>query len=152
MLDLQTRSVFIPPKTGTLNPLPVDSADRGAMIPTTPRRIVLFVASLGISACEAPGGPSTGQPEDRLAQLRPQADSVLRDVGLRVASQLDVAGVIISVIPDRRETIGGYGLGGRTHTATDVRLFIDADFPGLAQVLTPRLAWIAAHELHHVAR
>jgi uncharacterized protein YjaZ len=91
-------------------------------------------------------------PEGRLAQLRPHADLVLRDVVVRVRSQLDVAGVVISVLADRRETIGGYGLGGRARSATDVRLYIDADFPNLAQVLTPRLAWLAAHELHHAAR
>lgn len=77
---------------------------------------------------------------------------VLTSTAARVTSVLPLSGVTITVTPDAARAIGGYGVGGFTPSAATVEIYVDPEFPSLAQVLPDRLRFIAAHELHHAKR
>lgn len=117
--------------------------------------LACLAGSLGCRDPQNPLGPPSVtwvDPNGRLTRLRPQADSVIVQVARTVDALLDVTGVTITVVDDPRQAIGGYGLGGRTFSASDVRLFVDPTYPGIDTVLARRLSWLTAHELHHAAR
>jgi hypothetical protein len=69
-----------------------------------------------------------------------------------VTERLPVTGVTIRLIPDPSRAIGGYGIGGRTPTATTISIYLDPEFPDFARLLPSRLPQMVAHELHHAVR
>jgi hypothetical protein len=80
--------------------------------------------------------------------IRATIDSMLR----RVAGLLPLTAVTISIAPDARRTIPGYGVGGYTPNANSLEIYIDPAFPDLDRLLPARLAQTFAHEAHHAVR
>lgn len=60
--------------------------------------------------------------------------------------------LVVTVSPDSGRAIGGYGVGGFTHDARRIDLFIDPGFPQLASVIEARVSQMVAHEAHHALR
>jgi uncharacterized protein YjaZ len=90
----------------------------------------------------------SGQLRPHEATLRATLDGMLA----RVAPMFALTDVTITVTADASQAIGGYGVGGFTPDRRTVRLYVDPDFPGLAEVLSARIGPMLAHELHHAAR
>ena len=80
--------------------------------------------------------------------IREVVESTLR----RVIQVLPLTAVTITVIPDPKRTIPGYGIGGYTPNANTVSIYLDPTFPEFAQVLSDRLPRTLAHEFHHCLR
>src|SRR5215475_8739410 len=80
--------------------------------------------------------------------IRAVVDSTLR----RVIQVLPLTAVTITVTPDPKRAIPGYGVGGYTPNANTVLIALDPAFPELAQVLSDRLAATLVHEFHHCMR
>lgn len=81
------------------------------------------------------------------SEILDAAQATLRDT----AAALDLRGVTIDISFDARRAIPDFGIGGYTPSAERVLVWIDpvAEAPDL---LTHRLPWIVAHELHHAKR
>lgn len=86
--------------------------------------------------------------EEYVPTIRAIVDSTLR----RVIQVLPLTAVTITVAPDPKRAIPGYGVGGYTPNANTVLIALDPAFPGLAQVLSDRLASTLVHEFHHCMR
>ena len=93
--------------------------------------------------------------EDPSALLADETDRIraaLVPVIERVAAELDLRDVTVTVRPDAKDTIAGYGFGGWTPDGRTVRLFIDPKYPDYAGLLSERLVPLLAHEMHHARR
>lgn len=118
----------------------------------------------GIAACgggaasdAAPSlsGPNTvvvNDPNGTLgAHTEPARALALRAVQ-RAASAMPVSGVTVTLVPDARRAIAGWGLGGRTFGPAMVEIYIDPGLPDLALRMAERMPALVAHELHHAMR
>jgi Predicted Zn-dependent protease (DUF2268) len=87
-----------------------------------------------------------------LAAHQASIRALAEDALARSAALVPLAGVNVSIRADAANAIGGWGLGGRTFSATRVEIYIDPAWPDLAARLPERLPGLVAHELHHAAR
>jgi hypothetical protein len=102
-----------------------------------------------------PIGPNLIQfddPDGKLVATGAMIRDLVRETLDAVTERLPVTGVTIRLIPDPSRAIGGYGIGGRTPTATSVSIYFDPEFPDFARLLPSRLPQMVAHELHHAVR
>lgn len=70
----------------------------------------------------------------------------------RVSSVLGLRNVTVDIAFDSRRSIPGYGVGGYTPNARSVLIWLDPTASNVPDLISHRLAWIVAHELHHSVR
>ncbi len=78
-------------------------------------------------------------------------ESTAKTIG-RVSSALGLRNVTVDIAFDSRRSIPGYGVGGYTPNARSVLIWLDPTARNVPDLISRRLAWIVAHELHHSVR
>lgn len=91
-------------------------------------------------------------PDNAFGERAPIIREVLESTLQRTIKALPITGVTITVRPDPKATIPGYGVGGYTPNGHEVNIALDPKFADWALLLTNNLPQTLAHELHHSAR
>src|SRR5712692_4469605 len=91
-------------------------------------------------------------PDNALGGRVPVIQEILASTLRRTITALPITAVTITVMPDPKRTIPGYGVGGYTPHANAVSIFLDPMFADWEQVLSNHLPQTLVHELHHCMR
>jgi len=122
--------------------------------------LLALLAFLGLGACRSPSHQrELGSNTIRLYSNPPvfagREEVILDAIATtlkRAAALIELRNVSIDVAIDSRRAIPGYGVGGYTPSAERVLIWLDPESSETPGLLSRRLPWIVAHEVHHAAR
>jgi Predicted Zn-dependent protease (DUF2268) len=122
------------------------------------RKTVIVLTSLVLAGCSQQPASSDGNlirfndPDHAFGEQAPIIREVVESTLRRTIQALSITGVTITVSPDPKATIPGYGVGGYTPNAHSVNIALDPTFADWGRLLTNNLPQTLAHELHHSVR